>query len=292
MGGPGPFALLGSLSAALALAQPAAHVPPYPRSDLAIGYKADPSWPKEKPPGGEWGAMSSVAIGPDGNIWTFNRGKIPVQVFSPDGKLVTSWGQDGLFKNPHTIRFDSAGGLWIVDTGTQTVRKFTLDGKVLMTIGTPNQAGADQTHMNQPNDVAFASNGDVYVSDGYGNDRVVVFDKIREVHSFLGQARHGSGRIQPAAFHRARLQGSRVRRRSQQRPHPGLRFQRQVPDGVEKHHHAVGAGHHGERRNLCLRKFSHVVVGNPGEPGGAGHAPQGSALHEARYGRAAASSSG
>ena len=38
--------------------------------------------------------MSSVAIGPDGNIWTFNRGKIPVQVFSPDGKLVKFWGQE------------------------------------------------------------------------------------------------------------------------------------------------------------------------------------------------------
>ena len=53
--------------------------------DLAIGYKADPNWPKEKPPGGEWGAMSSVAIGPDRNIWTLNRGKIPVQVFTPEG---------------------------------------------------------------------------------------------------------------------------------------------------------------------------------------------------------------
>jgi hypothetical protein len=186
------IALLGSLSATLALAQPAAHVPPYPRSDLAIGYKADPSWPKEKPPGGEWGAMSSVAIGPDGNIWTLNRGKIPVQVFTRDGALVKYWGQDGLFSNPHTIRFDKAGGLWIVDTGTQTVRKFTLDGKVLMTIGTPNQAGADQTHMNQPNDVAFASNGDIYVSDGYGNDRIVVFNKHgRYIRSWgkLGQGR-------------------------------------------------------------------------------------------------------
>ena len=139
------FALTCSLSASLALAQPAAHVPPYPRVDATIGYRVDPGWPdlkNVKPPGGDWGAMSSVAIGPDGNVWTFNRGKIPVQVFSPEGKLVTSWGQNGLFKNPHTIRFDSAGGLWIVDTGTQTVRKFTLDGKVLMTIGTPNEGGA------------------------------------------------------------------------------------------------------------------------------------------------------
>ncbi len=169
--------VFGFLGASLALAQPAPHVPPYPRIDDTIGYKADPDWPKEKPPGGEWAAMSSVAIGPDGNVWTFNRGKIPVQVFTPEGKLVKFWGQDGLFKNPHTVRFDSAGNLWLVDTGTQTVRKFSLDGKVLMTIGTPNEPGADQTHMNQPNDVAVAANGDIYVSDGYGNDRVVVFDK-------------------------------------------------------------------------------------------------------------------
>ena len=190
------IAFLCSLTATLAVAQPAAHVPPYPRANTTIGYKADPNWPdpkNDKPPGSEWAAMSSVAIGPDGNIWTFNRGKIPIQVFSPEGKLVTFWGQDGLFKNPHTIRFDSVGGLWIVDTGTQTVRKFTLDGKVLMTIGTPNEAGANETHMNQPNDVAFASNGDIYVSDGYGNDRVVVFDKSGKFLRSWGKLGTGPG---------------------------------------------------------------------------------------------------
>jgi DNA-binding beta-propeller fold protein YncE len=46
-----------------------------------------------------------------------------------------------------------------------------------MTLGTPDQAGEDATHLNQPNDVTFAPNGDIAVSDGYGNDRVVVFDK-------------------------------------------------------------------------------------------------------------------
>src|SRR5437016_2513255 len=134
------------LTGNLAFAQPAPHVPPYPRVEDTLGYKAVPDWPKEKAPGAEWGQMSSVAIGPDGNVWTFNRGKIPVQEFTPDGKLVTSWGQDGLFKNPHTVRFDNTGNLWIVDSGTQTVRKFSLDGKVLLTIGTPNEPGADQTH--------------------------------------------------------------------------------------------------------------------------------------------------
>src|SRR4051812_24705180 len=95
------------LPSAPGLAQPQ-HAVPYPRIDNAIGYKVDPNWPAEKAPGGEWAAMSSVAVAPDGNVWTFNRGKIPVQVFTPEGKLVRSWGE-GMFKNPHTIRFDNAG---------------------------------------------------------------------------------------------------------------------------------------------------------------------------------------
>jgi hypothetical protein len=183
------------LFASLALAQPAPPAHPYPRIDGTFGYKADPDWPRDKPPaGGEWtAAMSSVAIGPDGNVWTFNRGKIPVQVYTQDGRLVKSWGQDGLFKNPHTIRFDVAGNLWIVDTSTQTVRRFTPEGKVLLTVGTPNEAGEDQTHMNQPNDVAVAPNGDLYVSDGYGNNRVIVFDKNGKFLRTWGKLGQGPG---------------------------------------------------------------------------------------------------
>jgi hypothetical protein len=175
------------------LAQGPQHAVPYPRIDNATAYKVDPSWPLEKPPGGEWtAAMSSVAIAPDGNVWTFNRGKIPVQVYSPQGKLLKYWGE-GMFKNPHTVRFDNAGNLWIVDTLSQTVRKFSPDGKVLMTVGTLDQAGEDQTHMNQPNDVAFAANGDLYVSDGYGNDRVVVFDKNGKFVRAWGKLGTGPG---------------------------------------------------------------------------------------------------
>jgi peptidylamidoglycolate lyase len=186
--------LLMGLVAGAALAQPVPHMPPYPRVDDTLGYKVDANWPQEKPPGGEWtAAMSSIAVAPDGNVWTFNRGKIPVQVYTPEGKLVKSWGEGGLFKNPHTVRFDRAGNLWFVDTGTNTVRRFTADGKVLMTIGTPNEAGADETHLNQPNDVAFAGNGDIYVSDGYGNDRIVVFDKNGKFVRTWGKLGTGPG---------------------------------------------------------------------------------------------------
>jgi DNA-binding beta-propeller fold protein YncE len=175
-------------------AQPSPPAHPYPRIDDTIGYKADPGWPREKPPGGEWNApMSSVALGPDGNVWTFNRGKIPVQVYTQDGRLVKYWGQGGLFRNPHTIRFDGAGNLWIVDTLTQTIRRFTPDGKVLLTVGTPDVPGEDETHMNQPNDVAIAPNGDLYVSDGYGNNRVVVFDKNGKFIRAWGKLGTGPG---------------------------------------------------------------------------------------------------
>jgi sugar lactone lactonase YvrE len=175
------------------LAEPAPPARAYPHIDNTEGYKADPSWPKEKPPGGEWGGMSSVALGPDGNVWTFNRGRIPVQVYTQDGRLVSYWGQGSLFENPHTIRFDNSGNLWIVDTKMQTVRKFTSDGKVLMTVGTPNEAGEDETHMNQPNDVAIAPNGDIYVSDGYGNNRIVVFDHNGKFIRAWGKLGAGQG---------------------------------------------------------------------------------------------------
>jgi DNA-binding beta-propeller fold protein YncE len=120
--------------------------------------------------------MSSVALGPDGNLYSLNRGALPVQVYTPSGKLVKAWGQ-GMFKSPHTIRFDPQGGLWIIDTLSQTARKFSADGKVLMTLGTLDMPGEDATHLNQPNDIAFAPNGDIVVSDGYGNDRIAMFDK-------------------------------------------------------------------------------------------------------------------
>jgi len=54
--------------------------------------------------------MSSVALGPDGNVWTFNRGKIPVQVYTQDGRLVKYWGQDGLWQLA-SYTADTAGNL-------------------------------------------------------------------------------------------------------------------------------------------------------------------------------------
>jgi DNA-binding beta-propeller fold protein YncE len=146
----------------------------YPKINLAVGYQHDPNWP-QKPAEAVWAAMPGVAVDANGHIWTFNRGNIPIQVYTADGALVRMWGQ-GEFKNPHHIKIDREGNVWVSDTLLHTVRKCTPDGKVLLTLGTPGEAGTDEKHLNQPTDMAITPSGEVFVADGYGNNRVVHFD--------------------------------------------------------------------------------------------------------------------
>jgi len=120
--------------------------------------------------------MAGIAIGPSDQIWTFNRGAVPIQVYTSGGELVRSWGQ-GQFREPHQVRIDQKGNVWLVDSGLHVVTKHTPDGKLLLTFGTPGEPGEDTTHLNRPTDVAVAAGGDVFVTDGYGNNRVVHFDQ-------------------------------------------------------------------------------------------------------------------
>ena len=94
----------------------------------------------------------------------------------PDGRLVRAWGE-GLFREPHQIRFDREGYLWLADSGLHLVRKFDPDGKLLLTLGTAGVPGDDSAHFNRPTDMAITSTGEVFVSDGYGNNRIVHFDR-------------------------------------------------------------------------------------------------------------------
>jgi streptogramin lyase len=170
----------------------AQNFPDYPKQDLADGYKVVEGWP-QKPPDAVWGAMASVTVDPSGNIWTFNRGNIPVQVYRPDGTLVKTWGTGGIFKNPHQIRFDKDGNLWAADNGYHTVRKFTADGQLLLTIGIKDQSGEDQTHLNQPTDMAITPTGEVFISDGYVNSRVVHYDRNGKFVKAWGKLGTGPG---------------------------------------------------------------------------------------------------
>ena len=147
---------------------------PYPRVNLAPTYKVDASWP-DKPDEYTWEAVPGVAVDKQDNVWVFTRSKPPIQVYASDGKLIRAWGNDTI-ETAHHLKIDREGNIWVADIGLHVIRKFSPQGEVMMTIGTEGESGLSETHLNQPTDMTIAPNGHVFVSDGYGNNRVVHFD--------------------------------------------------------------------------------------------------------------------
>jgi DNA-binding beta-propeller fold protein YncE len=132
--------------------------------------------PDTMPPGWKFGRVSAVAVNSHGEVFVFQRGlkADPVVVFDPKGKYLRSWGK-GMFGNPHGLRVDKNDNVWVTDNGDHQVMKFNKQGELLLTLGTKKQAGTDDRTFNRPTDIAFAPDGEFYVSDGYGNSRVVRF---------------------------------------------------------------------------------------------------------------------
>lgn len=151
--------------------------PKWPHVNVAVAYAHDPLWP-QKPADFKWAEMPGVAVDAKDNVYIFTRSTPPVQVYDSSGKFIRAWGQDTIkAKAAHHIKIDREGNVWVADIEDHTVQKYTPEGKLLLTIGTPGQKGRDKTHLNQPTDMAITPAGDVFVSDGYGNARVVHFDK-------------------------------------------------------------------------------------------------------------------
>jgi len=90
------------------------------------------------------------------------------------GKLIASWGAD-MFILPHGLKVDNADNVWVTDLSLHQVFQLTHDGKLMKVLGTKGIPGTDDKHFNKPTDLAFATDGSLYVSDGYGNNRVVKF---------------------------------------------------------------------------------------------------------------------
>jgi peptidylamidoglycolate lyase len=90
------------------------------------------------------------------------------------GKMLNSWGANH-FIMPHGLTVDKDDNVWVTDVALHQVFKFTHEGQLLMTLGQARLAGTDSLHFNLPTDVAVANDGSFYVSDGYGNSRVVKF---------------------------------------------------------------------------------------------------------------------
>ncbi len=168
----------------------------------------------EPPPdmnGGEWGELIGVDVDPQGNVWVLHRcfkavlghprivpgdsdgqsanclgpwaAHPPIMKFSPSGEFLTSFGE-GVFGRPHGLAVDHEGNVWAVDDNSYTsapgvghvVYKYSPNGELLLTLGKVGIAGDGVDTFDRPTDVAVAPSGEIFVTDGHGqNNRVVKF---------------------------------------------------------------------------------------------------------------------
>ena len=90
------------------------------------------------------------------------------------GKIINSWGAN-YFIMPHGLTVDKQNNIWLTDVGLHQIFKFSHEGKLLMKLGVAKTPANDSIHFNLPTDIAVADDGSFFVSDGYGNSRVVKF---------------------------------------------------------------------------------------------------------------------
>jgi len=174
--------------------------------DTSVRYEQVKDWP-QLPAGFVLGNPTGIGVDSHQNIFVFHRAnrKWPANNIMPDsnissntilmldretGKLIKSWGAD-LFIMPHGLTVDKWDNIWVTDVALHQVFKFNHDGVLLMKLGEPKVPGADASHFNLPTDVAVADDGSFYVSDGYGNSRVIKFSA--EGKFLFDWGRYGNG---------------------------------------------------------------------------------------------------
>ena len=170
-------------------------------------FEVDRNWPKV-PAQWKLGDVSSFSVDAQDRIWALHRPRtlvkpedVPkrapaVMVFDTAGTYIKSWGGDGAGyewpQREHGINIDSKGFVWVTGNNCPTngianlkhvaddqILKFTQDGKFVMQIGHSNQSkgNADTTNVHRAADVQYnARTNELFVADGYGNHRVIVFD--------------------------------------------------------------------------------------------------------------------
>lgn len=122
------------------------------------------------------GEASGVAVNSRGHVYLFQRVEPMLVEYDARGRYLRALAP-GLFKHPHGLRVDRDENLWVTDDFDHLVLKLNPAGEVLLVLGRRGAGAEADWLFNAPTDVAFGRDGSVYVADGYGNSRIVKFDR-------------------------------------------------------------------------------------------------------------------
>jgi DNA-binding beta-propeller fold protein YncE len=166
---------------------------------FALQAQDAPRLPLEQVPLNSVGTVSSVAIDRSGVIYVLQRGDKadPVIAVNKEGQKLRSWGK-GMFNVPHSIRIDGDGNVWTVDAGSSTILKFTPQGKKVQQIDVGEMAVGDKCAFPTlcgTTDITFGPNGRLFISDGYGNARILEYTADGKRVKMWGSAGTGPGQF-------------------------------------------------------------------------------------------------
>src|SRR5256885_12161029 len=172
-----------------------------------IAYTSVPNFLK-MPAGETLGEAIGIATNSKGHVFVYHRSaNTRLWEFDKNGAFVKEIGKGYYgFEFAHSVRVDAQDNIWTVDEGTNTVTKFSPEGKFLMVLGRrppavlgavaspagPN-APAQKYIFCRPTDVGWDPQGNIFVSDGYCNNRVVKFDKNGRFVAQMGSEKAGKG---------------------------------------------------------------------------------------------------
>ena len=185
---------------------------------MTNNYEAVKFWPKI--PHGIWlREATSVSVDSNDNVYVFNRGNVPLLIFDKNGNLKTSWGNDdpfgevkvevlridyklqtwegSRFVRPHSILLDYEDNIWCVDDSGHKIYKFDQNFELKLSLGDGNPAERESGKpFNRPTDITInKKNGDLFISDGYGNSRIHHYDKEGNYIKSWGESGTGPGQF-------------------------------------------------------------------------------------------------
>ncbi len=153
----------------------------------SLSYEVAKGWPTI-PSSVTMDGATGVAVDNEDNIYVFHRGTPPLLVFSADGRYIRGFGEDIIHGGAHGITLAPDQTLWVTDINDHVLMQFTKEGTLLRTIGERGVPGETSRNFNKPTNMIFTPSGDFFVTDGYGNSRVVKFNADYEYQFAWGDS--------------------------------------------------------------------------------------------------------